>query len=391
MLLEPPTGSEMMKGPDVLSIRAADVLQMPPLLRSPENKQMSHLCRVCGQRAAGFHFGVFTCEGCKSFFGRTYNNLSAVYGCKNGGNCVINMETRTSCKPCRLKKCLMVGMSKNGSRYGRRSNWFKIHCMLEEQSNQPRSQIENEFSQQFNKSDIFKSNLDEICSSSNFPLPFHPANFKDQGNIPHVDNELRSVQMKMMMKPPASQDTNLSPVTNTLNFMNQMNHPMFGHHLGFSPLYISQILGKPIAHTNTPDSHTSLSASPSSSSAGPLTPPLEVDDIHPVSTMSPPAIRPLLPLQLQEELMQNLHLQRLFWNRKRSSDSFHEESFHDIAIPETHNTNQSAEQDSPIDLSVKRPRYTATPETAIPDSPPSTPIQIPLSIIDTPIDLSIRT
>lgn len=30
----------------------------------------------------------------------------------------------------------MVGMSKSGSRYGRRSNWFKIHCLLQEQSHQ---------------------------------------------------------------------------------------------------------------------------------------------------------------------------------------------------------------------------------------------------------------
>lgn len=29
----------------------------------------------------------------------------------------------------------MVGMSKSGSRYGRRSNWFKIHCLLQEQTN----------------------------------------------------------------------------------------------------------------------------------------------------------------------------------------------------------------------------------------------------------------
>ena len=31
-------------------------------------------CKVCGEPAAGFHFGAFTCEGCKSFFGRTCNN-----------------------------------------------------------------------------------------------------------------------------------------------------------------------------------------------------------------------------------------------------------------------------------------------------------------------------
>ncbi|XP_059489023.1 nuclear receptor subfamily 1 group D member 2-like isoform X2 [Neocloeon triangulifer] len=96
---------------------------------------MNQTCKVCGEAAAGFHFGAFTCEGCKSFFGRTYNNLSSISECKNGGQCVINRKNRTSCKACRLRKCLMVGMSKSGSRYGRRSNWFKIHCLLQEQAN----------------------------------------------------------------------------------------------------------------------------------------------------------------------------------------------------------------------------------------------------------------
>ncbi|XP_063598745.1 zygotic gap protein knirps-like [Penaeus indicus] len=94
---------------------------------------MNQQCRVCGEPAAGFHFGAFTCEGCKSFFGRTYNNVSSLGECKNGGRCVINKKNRTACKACRLRKCLLVGMSKSGSRYGRRSNWFKIHCLLQEQ------------------------------------------------------------------------------------------------------------------------------------------------------------------------------------------------------------------------------------------------------------------
>ncbi|XP_068246133.1 zygotic gap protein knirps-like [Palaemon carinicauda] len=95
---------------------------------------MNQLCRVCGELAAGFHFGAFTCEGCKSFFGRMYNNVSSLGECKNEGRCVINKKNRTTCKACRLRKCLIVGMSKSGSRYGRRSNWFKIHCLLQDQA-----------------------------------------------------------------------------------------------------------------------------------------------------------------------------------------------------------------------------------------------------------------
>ncbi|XP_063992881.1 knirps-related protein-like isoform X1 [Diachasmimorpha longicaudata] len=102
---------------------------------------MNQQCKVCGEPAAGFHFGAFTCEGCKSFFGRSYNNLSSISECKNGGECVINKKNRTACKACRLRKCLLVGMSKSGSRYGRRSNWFKIHCLLQEQQQQQQNQL----------------------------------------------------------------------------------------------------------------------------------------------------------------------------------------------------------------------------------------------------------
>ncbi|XP_025207816.1 estrogen receptor beta-like [Melanaphis sacchari] len=96
---------------------------------------MNQRCKVCEEPAAGFHFGAFTCEGCKSFFGRAHTNPATVVSAKcksGGGRCVIDKKNRTSCKACRLKKCLAVGMSKNGSRYGRRSNWFKVHYLLRE-------------------------------------------------------------------------------------------------------------------------------------------------------------------------------------------------------------------------------------------------------------------
>lgn len=103
---------------------------------------MNQKCSVCKEPAAGYHFGAFTCEGCKSFFGRTYSNPGSVSECKNGGNCEINKKNRTSCKACRLKKCILAGMSKSSSRYGRRSNSFKAiytssHTQEDKQSEKP--------------------------------------------------------------------------------------------------------------------------------------------------------------------------------------------------------------------------------------------------------------
>ena len=116
----------------------SEVLQLPPANNMLSQEQVNsidplenQLCRVCDEKAAGFHFGAFTCEGCKSFFGRFCNNQTVIPDCKNNYVCVIDKRNRTSCKACRLKKCLSVGMSKSGCRYGRRSNWFKIHCLMQ--------------------------------------------------------------------------------------------------------------------------------------------------------------------------------------------------------------------------------------------------------------------
>ncbi|OWA50802.1 putative Knirps-related protein [Hypsibius exemplaris] len=122
-----------LEDPEILATNNNNLGTKASLDNEYSSFKMNQRCRVCGEKAAGFHFGAFTCEGCKSFFGRTCNNLSQMDSCKNGSKCVINRKTRTACKACRLRKCLRVGMSKGGSRYGRRSNWFKIHCLIENQ------------------------------------------------------------------------------------------------------------------------------------------------------------------------------------------------------------------------------------------------------------------
>uniref|UniRef100_A0A672IXV6 Peroxisome proliferator-activated receptor alpha a n=2 Tax=Salarias fasciatus TaxID=181472 RepID=A0A672IXV6_SALFA len=74
-------------------------------------------CRVCSDRASGFHYGVHACEGCKGFFRRTVR-LSLEYE-KCERNCKIQKKNRNKCQYCRFHKCLSVGMSHNAIRFGR--------------------------------------------------------------------------------------------------------------------------------------------------------------------------------------------------------------------------------------------------------------------------------
>ncbi|XP_022244126.1 ecdysone receptor-like [Limulus polyphemus] len=77
--------------------------------KGPVPRQQEELCLVCGDRASGYHYNALTCEGCKGFFRRSITR-NAVYQCKYGNNCEIDMYMRRKCQECRLKKCLNVGM-----------------------------------------------------------------------------------------------------------------------------------------------------------------------------------------------------------------------------------------------------------------------------------------
>nr|XP_044605299.1 LOW QUALITY PROTEIN: bile acid receptor-like [Equus asinus] len=72
-------------------------------------KRQEELCVVCGDKASGYHYNALTCEGCKGFFRRSITK-NAVYSCKNGGHCEMDMYMRRKCQECRLKKCKAVGM-----------------------------------------------------------------------------------------------------------------------------------------------------------------------------------------------------------------------------------------------------------------------------------------
>ncbi|XP_006814397.2 vitamin D3 receptor A-like, partial [Saccoglossus kowalevskii] len=80
---------------------------------APQNKYTSDYsqlrCLVCSDKASGLHYGVVSCESCKSFFGRKIKS-KAKFTCEEGGNCVMDLYTRRHCPACRLQKCLTVGM-----------------------------------------------------------------------------------------------------------------------------------------------------------------------------------------------------------------------------------------------------------------------------------------
>ncbi|XP_072032134.1 peroxisome proliferator-activated receptor delta-like [Amphiura filiformis] len=87
-------------------------------------------CLVCGGKASGMHYGVYSCEGCKGFFRRT-QRLSLQYKPCPANPCDITTKSRNKCQYCRYEKCLKLGMSTEAVRMGRVPNAEKDKMMQE--------------------------------------------------------------------------------------------------------------------------------------------------------------------------------------------------------------------------------------------------------------------
>ena len=71
-------------------------------------------CTVCGDVSSGKHYGILACNGCSGFFKRSVRRR-LIYRCQAGtGTCIIDKAHRNQCQACRLKKCLHMGMNKDG-------------------------------------------------------------------------------------------------------------------------------------------------------------------------------------------------------------------------------------------------------------------------------------
>ncbi|XP_037015750.2 estrogen receptor beta isoform X1 [Artibeus jamaicensis] len=110
---------------------------------SPGSKRDAHVCAVCSDYASGYHYGVWSCEGCKAFFKRSIQGHND-YICPATNQCTIDKNRRKSCQACRLRKCHEVGMVKCGSRRERcgyriaqrqRSSKEQLHCLNKAKKN----------------------------------------------------------------------------------------------------------------------------------------------------------------------------------------------------------------------------------------------------------------
>uniref|UniRef100_A0A8C0HLR6 Estrogen receptor n=1 Tax=Buteo japonicus TaxID=224669 RepID=A0A8C0HLR6_9AVES len=80
---------------------------------SMESTKETRYCAVCNDYASGYHYGVWSCEGCKAFFKRSIQGHND-YMCPATNQCTIDKNRRKSCQACRLRKCYEVGMMKGG-------------------------------------------------------------------------------------------------------------------------------------------------------------------------------------------------------------------------------------------------------------------------------------
>ncbi|XP_068775961.1 nuclear receptor subfamily 2 group F member 6 [Struthio camelus] len=132
-------------------------------------------CVVCGDKSSGKHYGVFTCEGCKSFFKRSIRrNLS--YTCRSNRDCQIDQHHRNQCQYCRLKKCFRVGMRKEAVQRGR--------IPPSHSSTSPNTMPSGEY---FNGQPVSEL-ISQLLRAEPYPAARYGSQYAQQGSVMGIDN-----------------------------------------------------------------------------------------------------------------------------------------------------------------------------------------------------------
>lgn len=167
-----------------------------PLLNS------KHLCLICGDKASGKHYGVYSCEGCKGFFKRTVRK-NLTFSCREERNCLIDKRQRNRCQYCRYQKCLATGMRREAVQEERQRTKEAEDNEVESTSN---SHIDSHFDRLVGTNSIAPVTLngtDSNGAATNVPmhagmlnvnpsttgiLPNDPLTITNSGIIAPVDN-----------------------------------------------------------------------------------------------------------------------------------------------------------------------------------------------------------
>ncbi|KAJ4923096.1 hypothetical protein JOQ06_024695 [Pogonophryne albipinna] len=174
------------------------------------------LCKVCGDVASGFHYGVHACEGCKGFFRRSIQQNIQYKKCLKNESCPIMRINRNRCQQCRFKKCLLVGMSRDSVRFGRIPKREKQRMLLEMQSamnNMMNNQNQNQNQLLVGQNQILVGQIhqNQLLGGPMLPCPL-PANDATSENAglapcPHSSQSEVGVAMDTSSSSPCASDS----------------------------------------------------------------------------------------------------------------------------------------------------------------------------------------
>ncbi|XP_025087054.1 nuclear receptor subfamily 1 group D member 1-like isoform X2 [Pomacea canaliculata] len=130
-------------------------------------------CRICLDKASGFHYGLNTCEACKGFFRRSLKR-GASYVCTRDGKCDVTGERRNLCGYCRYQKCIALGMSKKAIKTGRYTHAKRTRDTLEIKKLLKSEHSLEEEDINFDEivEQIVKAHDEYIISSTKIPISF---------------------------------------------------------------------------------------------------------------------------------------------------------------------------------------------------------------------------
>nr|ABS87677.1 estrogen receptor alpha [Tanichthys albonubes] len=165
----------------------------------------TRFCAVCSDYASGYHYGVWSCEGCKAFFKRSIQGHND-YVCPATNQCTIDRNRRKSCQACRLRKCYEVGMMKGGIRKDRGGRTIRRE--------RPRSSIEEKsYSEQSSRAGL-RTAQDKRKKSSSGGMVSALCMPPDQVLMLLLGAEPPAVCSRQKHSPPYTEITMMSLLTN---------------------------------------------------------------------------------------------------------------------------------------------------------------------------------